>query len=101
MQQIQVNLWGVIHVLHTFSGVRIGDPTMQRDWLLTRVWSFSMDALAAGLIRMVFSSYYMWYGLKEKRRLGSFVLALGVLSCGFFVKGLAWVAENHLESWVR
>lgn len=93
VQRVQVNAWGIIHVLHTFSGVRIGDPRMQRDWLLTSIWSFSMDALSAGLIFMVFSSYYMWYRLKPKRRLGIIVLGLGVLSCGFFVTGLAWLAQ--------
>ena len=47
-----------------------------------------MDALAAGLLLMVLSSYYMWYELKRKRRLGLVALTMGVLSCGPFMAGL-------------
>jgi hypothetical protein len=56
--------------------------------MLTSVWVFSMDALAAALIVMVFGSYYMWYRLKPKRRLGVIVLALGLVSCGVFLARL-------------
>jgi hypothetical protein len=91
VQQIALNAWGVLHVIHTFSGVRIGNPRMQRDWLPTTLWAYSMDALAAGLLFMVFSSLYMWYGLKQKRRWGVVALVLGVASCGLFLTGLAWI----------
>ncbi|MEP6917798.1 MAG: PepSY-associated TM helix domain-containing protein [Acidobacteriota bacterium] len=75
-------------IFHTFSGSRFNTPGSQRDWILTTVWAFSMDALAAGLIVMVFGGYYMWYRLKPKRRLGLFALTAGVLSCGAFLAGL-------------
>jgi hypothetical protein len=91
VQHIDLNAWGVMHVLHTFTGVRVADSRMQRDWILTRVWSGFMDAVAIGLVFMVLSSIYMWYGLKKKRRLGIVVLILGVVSCGFFVAGLGWL----------
>jgi hypothetical protein len=85
--QIQTNGWGVLQMLHQFNGVRIGEPTRKRDWLMTRIWTFSMDSLAVGILIMVFSSLYMWYPLKPKRRLGLIILGLGILSCGFFVFG--------------
>ncbi len=85
INRIKVNGWGVLHNLHVFSGVRRGDPMMQRNWLLTSLWSFSMDALSVGLLVMVFSSFYMWYRLPKKRRLGVIALALGSLCCGFFL----------------
>ena len=88
VQHNELNAWGVMHVLHTFSGVRIGDARMQRDWSMTSVWSAFMDAVAVGLTLMVLSSLYMWYGLKLKRRLGLLALGLGLLSCLFFVVGL-------------
>ena len=91
VHQIQTNAWGVFHMLHTFSGVRMNDPKQKRDWLLTRAWSLSMDAVAVGLIFMVLSSYYMWYRLPDKRRWGLIFLALGGASCGFFVVGLRWL----------
>jgi hypothetical protein len=75
-------------IFHTFSGSRINAPGSQRDWILTTVWVFSMDALAAALIVMVLGSYYMWYRLKPKRGLGVAALTAGVLSCGAFLAGV-------------
>src|SRR5678815_5042365 len=46
VRQSDVNLWGVIKVLHTFSGVQMDDPRNRRDWALTSMWAFSMDAVA-------------------------------------------------------
>jgi hypothetical protein len=86
-----LNLWGVIHVLHTFTGVRLADSKNERDWALTSVWAFCMDAVAAGLIVMVLSSYWMWFVLKNKRRLGVIALTLGIVTCGLFTIGLRWM----------
>jgi len=91
IQQIQVNAWGVMHFLHTFSGSRVNNPSAARDWYLTTIWVVAMDALAAGLLLMVLSSYYMWFGLKNKRWWGTVWLAAGFLSCGFFAVGLDWI----------
>jgi len=85
LQRNDVNAWGVMHVLHTFIGVRAGDPRNARDWTLTTLWALSMDAVAAGLIVMVFSSYIMWYRLKAKRLGGAVALVLGFLTCAAFV----------------
>ena len=86
-----VNLWGVIKVLHAFTGVQMDDARQSRDWALTSVWAFSMDAVAAGLIFMVLSSLYMWWELPQKRLPGAVVLVLGSLSCGLFCIGLRWL----------
>jgi hypothetical protein len=91
LQRNDVNMWGVMHVLHTFTGVRAADTRNVRDWTLTTVWALSMDAVAAGLIIMVFSSYIMWYRLKAKRRGGIVALLLGFIGCGAFVTGLRWL----------
>lgn len=50
-----------------------------------------MDAVAVGLILMVFSSYYMWFELPGKRGLGAVALGVGMLSCGLFCFGLRWL----------
>jgi hypothetical protein len=92
LQRTDLNTWGVMHVLHTFTGVRSTDPANDRDWVLTTVWAVTMDAVAIGLILMVFSSYIMWFRLKPKRRAGVVALALGILCCGLFVVGLRWLA---------
>ena len=91
LQRNDFNAWGIMHALHTFIGVRAGDTRNARDWTLTTVWALSMDAIAAGLIIMVFSSYIMWYRLKAKRRGGIIALLLGFVGCGAFVTGLRWL----------
>ncbi len=91
VQQVEINSWGVMNALHTFSGTRINNPSATRDWTLTSIWVLAMDALAVGLLLMVFSSYYMWFRLKHKRHWGLVWLGAGVLSCGFFAVGLSWI----------
>lgn len=88
---IEYNGWGILHTLHTFSGASLTDPKVRRDWTLTTMWAISMDAVAAGLIFMVFSSYYMWWKLPKKRTPGMVALVLGVVVCGLFVFGLRWL----------
>lgn len=75
-------------VFHTFSGSRFNQPASQRDWIMTSIWVFAMDALAAGLIVMVLGSYYMWWRLKKLKALGVVTLALGYAICGAFVAGV-------------
>ena len=85
---IELNGWGVFDALHKFTGVRMGEPAQTRDWMLTRIWSLAMDALAIGLIALVLSGVYLWLRLKGKRAIGTVALALGVVSCAWFLLGL-------------
>jgi hypothetical protein len=91
VQQSEVNLWGVMRALHTFTGVQMDDPRNRRDWVLTSVWAYSMDAVAAGLMFMVLSSLYMWFKLPQKRCSGAVALGFGMLLCGWFCVGLRWL----------
>ena len=91
VRQADVNLWGIMKVLHIFEGNVAGDPRNTRDWTLTCLWAYSMDAVAAGLIFMVLSSVYMWFRLPQKRVSGAIALGLGMLSCGLFCLGLRWL----------
>ena len=91
VQRTQLNAWGVMHVLHTFTGAPAADPRNRRDWTLTTVWALSMDAVAAGLIVMVLGSYVMWFRLKAKRLGGIVALGLGFISCGAFLGALRWL----------
>jgi hypothetical protein len=88
VQRIEVNAWGVMRILHTFTGVRAGDSRNQRDWVLTSIWAFSMDAVAIGLLIMVFGSYYMWWRQPRKRAWGLVALLSGWMTCALFVVGL-------------
>jgi len=90
VRQADVNLWGIMKVLHTFTGNVADDPRNRPDWALTYLWAYSMDLVAAGLIFMVFSSRYMWLQLPRKRLPGAIVLGLGCLTCGLFCVGLRW-----------
>jgi hypothetical protein len=91
VQRTRLNAWGVMHWLHTFTGVRAADARNTRDWTLTTVWALAMDAAAFGLIVMVFSSYIMWYRLPAKRLGGIVALLLGIISCGAFLGALRWL----------
>jgi hypothetical protein len=85
---IRLNAWGVADALHKFTGVRIGDPRETRDWLLTKMWSLAMDAVALGIVVLVMSGLYLWYRLPSKRLTGLVALGLGVAACMFFLYGL-------------
>ncbi len=91
VRQSKVNLWGIIKTLHAFTGAQIEETRSSRDWPLTSVWAYSMDAVAVGLIFMVLSSIYMWWQLPPKRLAGAIALALGTLVCGLFCAGLRWL----------
>jgi len=91
VQRTELNGWGVMHALHTFTGAPATDLRNRRDWTLTKVWALSMDALAVGLIVMVLGSYVMWFRLRDKRIGGIVALVLGFLSCGAFVGAFRWL----------
>lgn len=87
----EYNGWGIMRTLHTFVGASPDDPRNSRDWVITTVWAFSMDAVAAGVVIMILSSFYMWWGLKDKRKPGLVALALGIAVCGLFIFALRWL----------
>jgi hypothetical protein len=91
IQEIRVNGWGIVRMLHTFSGVQRTALRAERDWWLTKLWSFFMDALSAGLVLLVLSSLIMACERREKWLGAAVALGLGVLVCGFFVFGLRWL----------
>jgi hypothetical protein len=72
-------------VFHTFSGSRYTQPDSHRDWIVTSVWVWAMDALAVGLFVMVLGSYYMWWRLKERKTVGAIALVAGLASCVAFL----------------
>ena len=88
IKRIDLNAWGLMRLLHTFTGVHPEDARNRRDWVLTSVWAWTMDAVAVGLILMVLSSLIIWCELPQERRWGVIVLALGFLSRGLFCIGL-------------
>jgi len=59
--------------------------------VLLGVLSGSEYGVAAGVIFMVLSSFYMWWGLAGKRLFGLAALALGTALCWLFVFALRWI----------
>ena len=88
VQHTEVNGWGVMGALHSFTGARSGDARNERDWILTKVWAFTMDAVAAGMVFMVLTGLNLWWGLRAKRTLGAIALTLGIIVCGLLVAGV-------------
>ena len=91
LKRIQTNKWGALFMLHTFTGVRQSDPDKTRNWVMTMIWSATIDALALGLIVMMLSSLYLSFLDREKKGLKLSALSLGVLTTIFFVFGLDWL----------
>ena len=88
VERTDLNAWGIMRALHTFTGTRINDTKNQRDWVLTTIWALSMDAVALGMVILVLGGVYMWFGLKGKRAFGLVALVLGIVTCGWLVFGL-------------
>ena len=86
--EIRLDARGVVDALHKLTGVRMRDPALRRDWVMTRLWSLSMDAVAIGLIVLVASGLWLWWRRTPVRVPGLVALALGT-ACGvFFLFGL-------------
>jgi hypothetical protein len=91
VQEIKLNGWGVVRVLHTFNGTPASAAGAERDWLWTRLWSLAMDALAVGLIVLVAGSLVLASERRERRVGAALALGLGLAVSLFFVYGLRWL----------
>ena len=91
--EITLNRWAVLGELHTFTGMRgmWNESNPERDWFMSQLWSFTMDAVSVGLIFLVISSLYMWYILKQNQLWGLVAFGIGMFSCAFFLWGLIWM----------
>jgi hypothetical protein len=90
VQRFRNSRWAAFRIFHTFSGSRFNQPESRRDWIITSVWVFAMDALAASFMVIVFGSYYMWFRFKRKRLgLGLAALVAGYACCGLFLRFMA------------
>lgn len=88
----QMNGLGITRALHAFTGVRLNDTRNERDWIMTKVWAFAMDAVALGLLVLVGSGIWVWLKSGENRLGGWLALGGGILVCGWFLFGIAAIA---------
>ena len=93
VERTKVSTLAIARNLHVFTGVRMNDPKNNRDWILTSVWAYSMDAIAAGLLLMVASGVWIWLRAGTQRWPGVIALGAGVLCCVWFVAGGAWLGS--------
>jgi uncharacterized protein len=91
VERIDLNGWGKIRLLHSFTGVRPADAVNTRDWSLTVLWVLCMDALALGVVLMALSGMWLWWCRAVRRTAGALAVLLGALCCGFFVIGLRYL----------
>jgi hypothetical protein len=82
------NALAISRNLHVFTGVRLNDPKNDRDWAVTKVWAYSMDAIAIGLLAMVATGVWIWLQSRSPRWPGLIALGAGVICCGWFVWGV-------------
>jgi len=92
VQRTAINAWGATRSLHTFTGVRMNDRQNERDWIVTTIWAYAMDAVAVGLAVLVLSGLVMWYTLPAKRTWGALALFTGGLVCGWVVFALRLIS---------
>jgi hypothetical protein len=92
VRDIRLNGWGILRALHTFNGVGANATRAERDWNLTKLWTFAMDALAAGLVALVITSVLLAWERRDRRRSALIAFAAGCFVCGFFVFGLGWLS---------
>ena len=83
--QLSYNIWGKLRTLHTFNGANKNNTSTAPNWLLTRVWRFSMDGVAIGLIFLSVSSWIMWYKIRKEYTWGYFTLLAGLVLAIYFV----------------
>lgn len=84
-KDIQFNIWGKLRTLHTFNGANKSKEDSGPNWLITRVWRFSMDAIAIGLIIITTSSWIMWYKVRSNYPFSALILIAGFIITIYFV----------------
>lgn len=84
-KDIKLNFWGKLHMLHTFNGENRQNEDAGPNWLITRIWKFSMDAIAVGLILITISSWLMWYKIRWNYPFSTFALIVGFIIAIYFV----------------
>ncbi len=82
---IQFNLWGKLRTLHTFNGITKENHLQYPNWWITRVWRYSMDVIAIGLIIICISSWVMWHRVRKDYKFGYVILVTSLLLSGYFL----------------
>ncbi|MBT4511999.1 MAG: hypothetical protein HOC20_07310 [Chloroflexi bacterium] len=71
-----LGFWFIIRNLHTMSGLH-SNLAEKKNWVMTRVWSMTMDLTAVVMALLVLSGLFMWYSREDYRKSGLIILILG------------------------
>ncbi len=87
---LSFNLAGTVRTLHTFNGMDRNKAAVRPNWLITKIWRFTMDGIAVGLILLSFSSWIMWFRIRNKfpYSLPVLVAGLGIAAYSVFILAL-------------
>lgn len=85
--KLKFNLAGTIRTLHTFNGMNRNNETQRPYWVITKIWRYSMDGIAAGLMLLSLSSWLMWFKVRKKfaYSLPVFIAGLGIAAYFIFM----------------
>ena len=85
LKEIKFNFWGKLKTLHTHNGVNKMDLSKTPNWIITKIWRFTMDMIAIILILLCLGSWVMWYRVRQDYQLGYFLLAFGFIVSGYYI----------------
>jgi hypothetical protein len=71
-------VWDGLVTLHKLPGPHLAD--IRGNWIFIRLWSWLADATVYGVLFLSLSGLYLWYTIRDARRAGLVMLALGAVS---------------------
>jgi hypothetical protein len=84
-KELIFNGWGKMRTLHTFNGINKNNPDLPPNWIITRIWQLTKDVLAIGFIILCFSSWILWYNIRNQYKWGLLFLLSGFALSIYFV----------------
>lgn len=85
LKEMKYNFWGKLKTLHLFNGVDKTNPSKTPNWIITKIWRFTMDITAIILIILCVGSWVMWYKVRLDYRFGYIMIACGFIVSGYFI----------------
>jgi len=85
IKEMNYNFWGRLKTLHLFNGTSKADPAKTPNWIVTKIWRFTMDITAVVIILLCLGSWVMWYRIRSEYKPGYFLLAFSLIVSMYYV----------------
>ena len=85
MKELKFNSWGKLKNMHMFNGINKSDLSKSPNWIVTRIWRFTMDFTAIALIILCLGGWALWYQVRKEYKAGYFILAFSLIVSGYFI----------------